>query len=100
MVVGRVPAPAFESLTARKHAGTAMDTLAEIASNKKFAPAARVSAAMALLDRGFGKPLQSISADVNILDELGPERAEQLAAALRIVIARSEDASSENGSLH
>ena len=46
---------------ARKHAPEAIKTLADIA--KKGTPAARVSAAIALLDRGYGKPPQFNTGD-------------------------------------
>ena len=46
---------------ARKHAPDAIKTLADIA--KKGTPAARVSAAIALLDRGYGKPPQFNTSD-------------------------------------
>jgi hypothetical protein len=41
---------------AREHTGKAIETLVSIMTNTKGAPAARVSAANALLDRGYGKP--------------------------------------------
>jgi hypothetical protein len=49
---------------ARQWSGEALDALREIAINKDAPPSARVSAAVALLDRGYGKPLQAISASV------------------------------------
>ncbi len=48
----------------RAHTGAAIETLASIMSNPKAAPAARVSAANALLDRGYGKPPQHITGEV------------------------------------
>ena len=48
---------------ARAHTGEAIETLVSIMTNPKSAPAARVSAANALLDRGFGKPAQHIIGD-------------------------------------
>ena len=48
---------------ARAHTGEAIQTLVSIMSNPKSAPAARVSAANALLDRGYGKPPQHISGE-------------------------------------
>lgn len=48
---------------ARKHTEAAINCLAGI-MNKESAPeAARISAAAALLDRGWGKPTQPISGD-------------------------------------
>ena len=48
---------------ARAHTGEAIQTLVSIMTNAKAAPAARVSAANALLDRGYGKPLQHITGE-------------------------------------
>ena len=51
---------------ARAHTGEAIETLVSIMTNQKSAPAARVSAANALLDRGFGKPAQHIIGPVEV----------------------------------
>ena len=48
---------------AREHTGEAIKTLVSIMTNPKSAPAARVSAANALLDRGYGKPPQHITGE-------------------------------------
>jgi hypothetical protein len=48
---------------ARKHTSKAVETLVSIMTNTKAEPAARVSAANSLLDRGYGKPPQHISGD-------------------------------------
>jgi hypothetical protein len=48
---------------ARAHTGEAIETLVSIMTNPKSAPAARVSAANALLDRGYGKPPQHITGE-------------------------------------
>ena len=48
---------------AREHTGEAIQTLVSIMSNPKSAPAARVSAANSLLDRGYGKPPQRITGE-------------------------------------
>ena len=50
---------------ARAHTGAAINTLARIMGSPKAAPAARVAAAAALLDRGWGKAQQTITAEVN-----------------------------------
>jgi hypothetical protein len=49
---------------ARSHTASALKTLAGIMSDKTANASARVSAAQALLDRGWGKPEQKIDADV------------------------------------
>ena len=48
---------------AREHTGKAIETLVSIMTNLKSAPAARVSEANALLDRGYGKPPQHITGE-------------------------------------
>lgn len=48
---------------ARAHTETAIKTLAAIMTKADAPDAARVSAANALLDRGWGKPTQPISGD-------------------------------------
>lgn len=45
---------------ARTYTVPALKTLAQIMRNKRSPAAARVNAACALLDRGFGKPAQSV----------------------------------------
>ena len=62
---------------AREHTSEAIETLVSIMTNTKSAPAARVSAANALLDRGYGKPPQHISG------EGGPFLHRSLARALQ-----------------
>jgi hypothetical protein len=47
---------------AREHTDLAITTLVDIAKQTKAAPAARVAATSALLDRGWGKPAQAIQA--------------------------------------
>jgi len=53
---------------ARVHTETCLRTLAGIVREKKAPHTARVSAAQALLDRGWGKPAQAITGD----DQLDP----------------------------
>jgi hypothetical protein len=45
---------------AKDHAETALKVLVDVANNKKAPAAARVSAASAILDRGYGKPRQAV----------------------------------------
>ena len=47
---------------AREHTELAITTLVAIAKETKAGPAARVAAASALLDRGWGKPAQAVEA--------------------------------------
>lgn len=48
---------------ARSHTEAAISTLAGVMRQKNATAAARVSAAIALLDRGWGKPVQAIEVD-------------------------------------
>lgn len=48
---------------ARSHTESAIKALSSIMSSTKAPPAARVSAAIAILDRGWGRPTQMIAAD-------------------------------------
>lgn len=58
---------------ARMHTKTAISALVEIVSNKEAPPAARVSAAGSLLDRGWGKPSQPVGG----ADDLPPIKSER-----------------------
>jgi len=49
---------------ARTHTETAVQTLVDIMCDSDAAPSARATAATGLLDRGWGRPEQSISASV------------------------------------
>ena len=59
---------------ARAHTVTALNTLVEIAENKKAPPAARVAAANSLLDRGHGKPEAKIEANLRPRMSFGRQR--------------------------
>jgi Family of unknown function (DUF5681) len=48
---------------AREHSADAIKTLSDIMNNPKAPAAARISAACALLDRGYGKALQTVDAN-------------------------------------
>ncbi len=67
---------------AREQSPHAINTLAEIMSNEKTPPAARVAAANALLDRGYGKPTQPISKTLAKVDP-STMSDEELAAIAR-----------------
>jgi hypothetical protein len=68
------------SLTAesRKYAGLALRTLAEIARSGR-SDTARISASIALLDRGFGRPAQSV--DLNLTADVVSRRLSELSDA-------------------
>jgi hypothetical protein len=61
---------------ARAYTAEAIETLVSIMTNAKSAPAARVSAANALLDRGYGKPPQHIAGHNANYVALLPQRCE------------------------
>lgn len=69
---------------AREHTEAAIRTLAAVMNDGGASPSARVAAASALLDRGFGKPEQSQNVNVtggNFIDYLrslaGAENADE-----------------------
>lgn len=49
---------------AREHTVAAIECLVEVTNDKKAFPIARVQAANALLDRGWGKPTEYVEANV------------------------------------
>jgi hypothetical protein len=53
---------------ARSHTRTALNVLVAVMRNTKATPPARVAAANALLDRGWGKPTQAIGNDESALE--------------------------------
>jgi hypothetical protein len=53
---------------ARSHTRTALNVLVAVMRNTKATPPARVAAANALLDRGWGKPTQALANDENALE--------------------------------
>lgn len=50
---------------ALEYSQEAVDTLAEVMRDKGAPAAARVAASNAILDRGFGKPMQSVDASID-----------------------------------
>jgi Family of unknown function (DUF5681) len=70
----------------------AMDTLKQVMKDPKAPPAARVGAATAILDRGWGRPQQQIEANVNVIDGMAIEEQEALVAMLRSIQAEREAA--------
>jgi|SRR5215469_14454147 len=55
---------------ARKHTHLAIRTLRHVAAQHDAPPAARVAAANALLDRGWGKPEQHVEVSARIADQM------------------------------
>ena len=67
---------------ARRRSPDAINTLSAIMDDQKAPPAARVAAANALLDRGYGKPTQPISQTLTKIDP-STMSDEELAAIVR-----------------
>jgi hypothetical protein len=61
----------------------AIDTLAAVMRDGRAPPTARISAAVALLDRGHGRPSQAV--DLNIGCDLGRLTDDELEALERIM---------------
>ena len=74
---GRKPVPEDVKEVARALTVEAIETLGEVMRDKNAPPAARVSAATAILDRAYGKPAQTVNANVvrTILDVSDAELA-------------------------
>jgi HEAT repeat protein len=67
---------------AREKSPEAINSLANVMRDEKAPPAARVAAANALLDRGYGKPTQPISQTLAKIDP-STMSDEELAAIVR-----------------
>lgn len=65
---------------ARERTEEAIETLADVMLNGE-SDSARVAAATALLDRGYGKPPQSIAVDANVRDTRSVQIAQAIADA-------------------
>jgi hypothetical protein len=65
---------------AKEASEDAITTLVEIMKDKAAPPAARASAANSILDRGWGKPQQTIEATVNHFDRMTDEQLEAFIA--------------------
>lgn len=63
-------------------AAEAIGTLSQVMTNPKTPPAARVSAAIAILDRGYGKPPQAIDATLTVFDRMTDAEQRHLLEAL------------------
>lgn len=71
---------------AKGHAEAALKTLADIHADKDAPPAARVSAATAILDRAYGKPPQSMALS-------NPDGTAFAPTVIQIVAAGNDDRS-------
>ncbi len=67
---------------AREFTAESIQTLADICRNPKATAPARVAAATALLDRGWGKPTQAVTVHKSPLEDLSADELQQIVAAL------------------
>jgi hypothetical protein len=67
---------------ARELTPVAMDTLEKAMTDQRAPWAAKITAAIAVLDRGWGKPQQTVSANVSILDQMTDDEQKAMLAAL------------------
>ena len=67
---------------ARQHTRAAVETLASVMEDKKAPHSARVAAANSLLDRGHGKAVQHIEAEISVYDSLSFDEQRVLLRAL------------------
>ena len=80
---------------ARQHTSAAIETLVTVMCDKAAQPSARVGAASALLDRGWGRPHQSIEASItNPGSVLSSSALGSISDLLDKVSERSEQAGS------
>lgn len=66
-----------------------IDTLGKIMTDVASPPATRVAAAQALLDRGWGKPSQTIEATINNFEDRSDDELRRLIAGT--IVATSPD---------
>ena len=69
-------------LLAKDAGESAIKTLVSVMEDATAPPAARVGAATAILDRGYGKPTQPIEGQISVLDKLTDDEQRALLAAL------------------
>ena len=84
---------------ARQYTTIAIERLAKIARSSK-SDAAAATACQALLDRGYGRPLQQIDANVNIIDQLTVDEQRSLEAALAAFASDEGDAAGRAATSH
>ena len=78
---------------ARELTPEAMDTLKKAMMDQNAPWAAKIAAAIAVLDRGWGKPEQTVSANVSILDQMTDDEQKAMLAALAALRAAEDDTS-------
>ena len=78
---------------ARQHTRAAVETLVSVMEDRKAPHSARVAAANSLLDRGHGKAVQHIEAEISVYDSLSFDEQRALLAALDALAVDEEGAS-------
>jgi Family of unknown function (DUF5681) len=76
---------------AKAESADAIKTLKTVMNNESAPSAARVGAAIAILDRGWGKPTQAVEANVNIFDQMTDDEQRIMLAALAALKAAEEE---------
>jgi uncharacterized protein DUF5681 len=76
---------------ARELTPVAMDTLEKAMMDPKAPWAAKITAAIAVLDRGWGKPQQTVSANVSVFDQMTDDEQKTMLAALTALKAEEND---------
>jgi hypothetical protein len=76
---------------ARELTPVAMDTLEKAMTDQKTPWAAKITAAIAVLDRGWGKPTQQVAANVSFFDQMSVEEQRIMLAALEALRAAEDD---------
>jgi hypothetical protein len=67
---------------AKENTADAIKTLKTVMNNDHAPSAARVGAAIAILDRGWGKPMRAVEATVSVFDQMTDDEQKMLLAAL------------------
>ena len=68
---------------AKEASPEALKALKDVIANEKAPGAARVGAAVAILDRGCGQPTQAVEANVNIFGQMTDDEQKTMLAALK-----------------
>ena len=75
---------------ARELTPVAMDTLEKAMTDQKAPWAAKITAAIAVLDRGWGKPRRRYAANVSFLDQMSDEEQKRIMLAALEAIRDAE----------
>jgi Family of unknown function (DUF5681) len=76
---------------ARELTPEAMDTLKQAMADQRAPWSAKITAAIAVLDRGWGKTEQTVSANVSVFDQMTDDEQKTMLAALAALKAKEED---------